>query len=82
MVFVLGWFTDQSAWIIDGTFSCPLVSDLQSVCEQAGLTWPKRLVCIDIICQEIEPQWDPLHGTSDRINVVFDQFQISPRRYL
>lgn len=43
MVFVLGWFTDQSASIINGTFSCPLVSDLQSVCEQAGLTWPKRL---------------------------------------
>ena len=82
MVFVLGWFTDQSAWIINGTFSCPLVSDLQSVCEQAGLTWPKRLVCIDIICQEIKLQWDPLHGTSDRINVVLDQFQISPRRYL
>lgn len=66
MVFVLGWFTDQSAWIINGTFSCPLVSDLQSVCEQAVLTWPKRLVCIDMYVKKLNlnkiPYMEPLTG--------------------
>ena len=77
MVFVLGWFTDQSAWIINGTLSCPLVSDFQSVCEKAGLTWPKRLVCIDMYVKKLNlnkvPYMDPL--TRPDRNVVFDQWK-------
>ena len=47
-------------------FRVRLFQIFRSVCEQAGLTWPKRLVCIDMYVKKLNlkeiPHMEPLTG--------------------